>query len=171
MPGAGPRRDPVSLLFDPAAARLLTRARAHRGQWVKTRLADPGPAARARMAALGVRGLTGADRTSARGGSGLDAKTRWARGLVRALYYQHIRGGGSGSLQVQVGRHIPASPQYDPAQPGRGGNPPGRAVRIRIMSGGTPALRAARRLPDSARIYDAAGRPASRHSDPALRDW
>jgi hypothetical protein len=164
------RRDPVSELLDPAAGRLLARAGKNRGDWVSTRLADPGPADRARAAAAGVTRLDGPDRPSAAGGSGLDARSRWARGLVRALYYQHKRGGG-GSLQVQVGRHVPASPQFNPARPSAGGFPPGRAVRIRIVPSGTAALRTVQRLPGSARIYDDAGKPAARHSDPALRDW
>ena len=47
----------------------------------------------------------------------------------------------------------------------------GRAVRIRLLKGGTQAMRAVDKLPDSKRIYNDEGNPAGRWADPAARDW
>lgn len=186
MPGF--RRDPISVLFDAPARRLLERAyAAPRGTWVRTRLADPAMRARTYAASLGI-DLDGPDGTSAGGGRQAEttARTRWGRAFVRAVWYQHkwfsprtqsgawskrTAARSAGGLQIEVGRHIAASPQYDPANPRAGGFPAGRAVRVRVQAGGAAKLRAVRQLPDSRRIYDDAGDPAARHSDPELRDW
>jgi hypothetical protein len=169
-------RDPVSVLFDAGARSLLTRAYAARGTWVSTRLADPSPRHLAQLALLGINPL-GPDGATAAGGRGLDARTRWARGFVRALYYQHrwyapgtgdrwrqarrTVPGGRGALEVQVGPRLRV----------RGVLPGGREVRVRVHPGGQAARRAAARLPDSRRIYDDQWAPGERWSDPALRDW
>lgn len=170
-------RDPVSEWFDEGARRLLARAYAHPGDWQSTRLANPGPAQLARLAALGVNPFA-ADRPSTKGGTGLDARTRWCRAFVRALYYQHRwysgrPGGGwrrgrrntprtTGALEVRVGRMLPV----------RGIIPAGRQVRVRLVRAG-PATRKAYvdRLPASRRTYDDQEAPGSRWSDPARRDW
>jgi hypothetical protein len=159
-------RDPVSVLFDPDwIAAYITRARRARGQWAGTRIADPSP--RQRAALLAAYGIDpdARDRPSAVGGrrGGLNARTRWARGFVRALYYANdTRHGGPGlALEVEVGVH----------KPPLGVIPAGQAVRVRVRRGGSVALRAVGRKPDSARIFDDAGAPAGRFSDPALRDW
>jgi hypothetical protein len=160
-------RDPISTLFDGPARRLLERAYARPGAWVMTRVADPGPGGIA----------YGADRPSVAGGTGLNARTRWCRAFVRALYFQHkwysgAHGSGwraqrrtaprsAGALRVQVGVHRPAT----------GIIPAGRAVRIRIDRGGQAKERAVRRMPDSARIFRDDGSTAARWSDPNLRDW
>jgi hypothetical protein len=186
MASGGGERDPVSVLFDGAARSLLRRAYASPGTWVRTRVADPGKRAQAFAAERGIV-VTGPDNPSVRGGKGLDCRTRWVRGFVRALYYQHkwfsdTRGRpfrtqrrpvarSASALRIEVGRHVPASPQFDPDHPGRGGFPPGRAVRVKLDSGGKAKDRAVRRLPDSARIWTDAGQPAGRFSDPSLRDW
>jgi hypothetical protein len=167
---AGKTRDPVSVTFDAAAARLLDRAYAARGTWVMVWLPDPTVRQRTRWLAEGIN-VGGPDNPSVRGGSGLDAKTRWARALVRSLNYQKKAAGRPGALRVEVGRHVPASPQFDPAHPGRGGFPPRRRIRVQVASGGKTARRAVTRLPDSARIWTDDGEPAARFSDPALRDW
>ena len=169
MPSGAPP-DPVSVAFETTAARLLERAYAQRGSWVSVRLTDPTIRQRTQWAAVGI-DVDGPDNPSSRSGRGLDAKTRWARGLVRALYRLHKHSGRSGSLQVEVGRRIPASPQFDPRYPERGGFPPSRQFRVRIARGGQVALRAVQRLPDSRRTFDDDGQPAARWSDPALRDW
>lgn len=181
-------RDPISVLFDAPARRLLERAYAQPGQWVSTRLADPGMRARTMAAARGI-DLDGPDVTSARGGRSkrTDAKSRWARAFIRSVYYQHkwYSGGGtrefrskrrtvmrqSGGLRFEVGRRIPASPQFDPANPSAGGFPAGRTVRIKLDRGGQAKLRAVNRLPDSERIFDDQSQPSDRWSDPSLRDW
>jgi hypothetical protein len=168
-------RDPVSELMDGGARALLSRAYARPGRWAETRLADPGPR---HLAVLAVRGINpfGPDDVSARGGRGLDARSRWARGFVRALYYQHqwySEPGGqwrtarrlvprrAGALQVEVGRKVPTA----------GIIPAGRIVRIRLLPGGEAARRAVRRLPDSRRIYTDRGDQAARSADIANRDW
>ena len=90
MPSA---RDPVSAGFDAAARRVLSRAYAQPGTWVAVWLPDPTVRERTRYAAAGVTSdLTGPDNgglASAGAAGGLDCKTRWARGFVRALNYQH----------------------------------------------------------------------------------
>jgi len=170
------RRDPVSVLFDAGARRLLDRAYAKPGTWVGTRLADPGPRHAAYLVALGIN-PAGPDDASVEGGQGLNAKSRWARGFVRAIYYQHkwwSSGGGpgwreskrsvarhAGALQIEVGRRVPVL----------GVIPAGRAVRIRIRAGGQAATKAVKKLPDQRRIYDDRGRRAARASVPELRDW
>lgn len=172
----GYSRDPVSVAFDNTAAALLQRAYGQRGQWVTVRLKDPTMRQRTRWAEQGIN-VDGPDNPSSTGGQGLDAKSRWARGLVRSLYYWHKHGHGRGALQVEVGRHIPASPQFDPRYPERGGFPPSRQVRIRIAAGGQAARRAANRLPDSRRIVVGdltAGEELERGprwADPERRDW
>ena len=181
-------RDPLSVLLDAGARRLLERAYASPGTWVGTRLADPGMRARTFAASRGIN-PDGPDNPSAQGGRSrrTDAQTRWGRAFVRAVYYQHrwYSGGGTrgwrsdrrttprdtGGLRFEVGRHLPASPQFDPANPGAGGFPPGRAVRLRLERGGAAKLRAVQRLPDSQRIYDDSGEAAARWSDPNQRDW
>lgn len=181
-------RDPLSVLLDAGARRLLERAYANPGTWVGTRLADPGMRARTFAAARGIN-PDGPDNPSVRGGPSrrTDAKTRWARAFVRAVYYQHkwYSGGGTrpwrkdrrtaprstGGLRFEVGRYMPASPQYDPGNPAAGGFPAGRAVRIQLARGGAAKAKAVARLPDSQRIYTDSGAEGARWSDPSLRDW
>jgi len=116
--------------------------------------------------------LLGPDNATARGGTGLNARTRWGRGFVRAVYYQHrwysgdpdtggwrrdkrVSPRAADSLQVQIGRLGPA----------------GLAVRVRLAKGGSAAMGAVKRMPDSRRIYSDDGRPAARWADPSKRDW
>lgn len=160
------QRDPVSEGFDDTARRLLSRAYAAPGQWARMRLFDPSPSAQSFLAG---RGITWDERDQV--GSGL-AKTRWARGFVRSLYYQHkwwsAAGGGfraerratyrrTGALVVEVGRAIP----------GRGMIPGGRAVRVKLVSGGTAKANAVASTPD--RETWANHGPA--WADPGQRDW
>lgn len=147
-------RDPVSVMWDAAALTVLRRARAARGGWYGTRLADPGAGQRAALL-----GLYGIDPDGPDTAAGREARTRWARGFVRAVYY-HSRGGRQ-AIQVEIGRRVPA----------RGVIPAGRAVRVRTRTGGDVAKRAAARLPEDQRIYDASGSPGARWADPDRRDW
>lgn len=153
-------RDPVSVTFDDAAAQLLNRARHARGDWVTTRIADPTPAQVRRWASHGI-DVEGPDNPSVPGGRGLNARTRWARALVRALYYQHKNQSMSGALRVEIGRRMPA----------RGVIPAGRQIRIQLASGGIAAARAVDRLASVSRIYNDDGSPAWRQSQTELRDW
>jgi len=183
-------RDPVSEPFDAAARRLLARAYASPGQWASVWLPDPDVRQRTRFAALGITDLTGPDRPSAIGGraGGLDAKSRWARGFVRSVSYQHkwyspVRKGGgwlqerrtaaraTGGLLIEVGRHVPASPQFDPARPAAGGFPARRRIRVQLAPGGRAKDRAVARLASRDRIYEQDGTAGRRWSDPGLRDW
>jgi hypothetical protein len=164
-----PNPDPVSVAFEAQARRLLERAYRQRGEWVSVRLADPSIRQRTRF--IGI-DLLGPDNATAVGGKGLDAKTRWARGLIRALYRLHKNEyGRRGALRVEVGRHIPAPPQFDPRDPRAEGLPPARQFRLMIDRGGSVAMRAVRRQPDRDRIYDDEGRPTLRWADAAKRDW
>lgn len=146
------QRDPVSLLWDTAAAHLLSRAYQTPGQWVASRLADPTPGQLARMAAHGV---NAAGRDNVKGHA---ARSRWARGFVRAIHH-HAR--GVAAIEVDIGRALPV----------RGVIPAGRAVRIRVRAGGNAARRAAMAKPAAERIYDDNGNPGPRWADPADRDW
>jgi hypothetical protein len=163
--------DPVSVQFEAASARLLTRAHNLRGQWVGTYVRNPSPAWMVWGARNGV-SLLGRD--NAGGGQ---ARTRWCRGFIRAAYrqyewyYYETRGldlsdrrlvkNRSRALQFQVG-----TVRIDPR-----GLVLGRAVRIRLLPGGSAAMKAVKALPDSRRIYDDEGDPAGRWADPAVRDW
>lgn len=153
-------RDPVSVMWDRAAGRLVARAYAARGELVSTRITAPSGAQRAWLAWQGIN-PDGPDNTSAAGGRGgpAPARTRWARGFVRAMHYANR--GGDAALVVEVGRMMPP----------RGVIPAGRAVRARIHRGGPAALAAAKQLPAADRIYDADGQPGDRWSDPDRRDW
>lgn len=170
----GYTRDPVSVLFDGPARRLLDRAYASRGQWVQTRLADPGLRARTWAVEHGF-DLDGPDNPSV-SRARLNARTRWARGFVRALQYQHKwfsqPGGGwrvtrattpRGNLLIEVGRHVAASPQFDPRDPGAGGFPAGRVVRVQYAT--SAAIRRYRAQ------VNAGKKPEMMISEPALRDW
>jgi hypothetical protein len=163
-------------MFDPGARRLLARAYARPGMWVGTRVAVPDGKTAAHLARLGIQ-WAGPDKPSAQGGRGLDARTRWVRGFVRAMYYQHKNmsdgGGGwredkrtvprhAGAIEIQVGRAMAARERA----------PAGRAVRVMFhAAGGQAAKDAARARADSSRIYTDDGAPGQRWSDPALRDW
>src|SRR5215472_1588612 len=171
---AGATRDPLSVPFDRGARRLLERAYARPGVWIATRVADPDLRLRTRLMVAGFN-PSGPDPVNSLPGKGVNARDRWTRAFIRALYYQHRQysgkpGGGwrkrasprsASSLEVEVGRRVPV----------RGIIPAGRAVRIRIRRGGKTALHAVQRLPDAQRIYDDDGRAADRWADPALRDW
>ena len=168
-------RDPVSELFDAGARRLLERAYARPGFWAETRLVPP-TARQVRWAAgLGI-DVNGPDDVSARGGRGINAHSRWARGFVRALYYQHrwYSGGGaswradrrtaprrSGALRVDVGRQAAAL----------GVIPAGRLIRVQLDTGGMSKQRAVAQLPESEQYVTNDGQRGARWSDPALRDW
>lgn len=161
----------MSVQFDPAAAKLLRRAYAAKGGWVGTYVRNPSPQWLVWGARHGVN-LLGKD--TAGGGQ---ARTRWCRGFVRALYYNHkwhyyagkgldlsdrrVTASRSQALEFQVG-----TVRIDPR-----GLVVGRAVRIRLLKGGAAALRAVEKLPDSRRIFTEDGEPAGRWSDPNGRDW
>jgi hypothetical protein len=165
------------VLFDAGARRLLARAYAKPGEWVMTRLADPTPGEAARCLAWYGINVLGPDNAPTQSGRRQDAHTRWGRGFVRALYYQHKWWSGLGSsgwraskrttprtagaLQVEWGRRLPVL----------GVIPAGRAVRVRLARGGQAAAKAVAAKGEGARIYDARGNPAGRHAEASERDW
>jgi|SRR5579872_534713 len=159
-------RDPVSELFDAGARAQLGRAYADRGAWKETRLQPPEPRHRAYLARLGI-DPDGPDDASVPGRPGLDARNRWARGYVRALYYQHCNfsadGGGWRStrrpeprpgrlIEVRVGGHARAL----------GVIPAGQLIAVRMRSA-AEAGQLARKATLAAGL---GGR-----SDSRLRDW
>ena len=160
-------RDPVSVLWDGAAAALLARARQARGGWQGTRVADPSDRQRAMLLAIGINPNARDDPSAiggrARAGQGLNARTRWVRGFARAVWYANDRrhGGPGLALELEVGRWKPAGVHV----------PSGYAVRLRVRRGGSAAMRAVRAQADSKRIYTDEGGPGKRWSDPSLRDW
>jgi hypothetical protein len=164
------QRDPVSVQFDAASARLLRRAYERKGEWAGTYVRNPS----LEWTAWGLRNginLLGPD--NAPGGQ---ARTRWARAFVRSAFYQHRHYYYPGrGLDLSDRR---ASPWGRPLQYQVGtvrltpaGLVVGRAVRVRTQSGGAAAQRAAAELPDSRRIYTAEGEPGGRFSSIAGRDW
>ena len=148
--------DPLSVLWEPAAERILIRAYMARGEWFGTRITDPAPRHRDFARRLRIR-IDGPDTATAR-----KARTRWARAFVRALERAN-KLAGSRPIVWEVGRHIPASPT--------GARPAGRALRVRVLEPGDKAMRAVRRKPEAERIYDDEGQPAGRFAHPELRDW
>lgn len=151
-------RDPVSILWDTAARSLLSRAQQAPDEWHGTRVADPTTRQTAALRAQGIN-PAGRDNPSARGGRahdghGLNARTRWVRGFVRAVYYANRRehDGPGLHVEIEVGAHKPAS----------GKIPAGYAVRIKVHSHVTRGHPLAWEDPTD---------EDSRSSDPALRDW
>jgi hypothetical protein len=165
----------VSLLLDDGARRLLARAyAAGAGQWVMTRLADPDRGTLDWAIDEGLDNLLGPDRATTASGQRNNAHTRWGRAFTRALYYQHRWYGDTKGFRperrtVPWGR--PLQVEWGRRKPAVGMIPAGRAVRIRLAVGGKTALRVVKAKPDVQRIYDDAGVPAGRWSDPGKRDW
>jgi hypothetical protein len=164
MPGT--TRDPVSQTMDQAARALLTRAYRARGGWAATRLKDPTPVEVARWWARGIHVL--ARDPAPRGG--MNARTRWGRAYVRALWYQHkwysaAPGGGWRpqpraamrwpGIQVEIGPHRPAT----------GVIPAGRPVRVRV------ANRRQARASDTPEDQWAWADNGARRADISDRDW
>ena len=152
--------------MDSEARQLLARAYANPGKWAATRLADPDLSHIRYANSLGMFPLA---RDTIRGG---EAKTRWGRAFVRALYYQHkwesptASGRGwsrrttartSGGLVVEVGGVVVA----------RGVIPRGRAVRVKLAGGGGAKSAAVARIPAARQWAD----KGPRWADPGERDW
>jgi hypothetical protein len=179
--GPGPRRDPVSLLFDGQARALLIRVyKLPRNAWAGVRVPPPtlGHITWARAQDID---LLGEDNASTRSGEHMDARTRWLRGMVRALYYQHKwysdgKGGmrtakrtaavPPGPLEVEVGGWL--GPRM---QGGAIVVPGGHAVRVRLRYGGKTARRVVEAMPESERIWTDDGQEGGRFSVMENRDW
>lgn len=142
MPGLP---DPVSLLWEPAAVKFMAGVRKANGAWYGIRIADPEPR---HVRTFSERGIDVLERDRASTG-GLNARDRWRRGFVRAVY-RRARGGPP--LELQVGIKLPR----------RGVIPPGRYVRGRILKGSAATARRKQQRITS--------NPAAR-ADPRARDW
>lgn len=158
------QRDPLSVWFDGGAAELLRRAYGvPRGTWVGTRLADPNPQMRAWMAANDIdwTGPDNASTPSARGG--LNARDRWTRAFVRAMYYgfRRVADPRADALEFDIGRRVVP----------RGIIPAGRAIRVRVRQGGRAAYQAGLRKGGRDTWIQADGQHGPRASEIELRDW
>lgn len=136
------------MLWEPAADKFLTEVRAAKGGWFGIRVADPEPRHHRLYDALDTYPLLGPDPVY-QVMRGLNARDRWRRGFVRAVYR---RAKGGAPLELQVGVKMPR----------RGVIPPGRYVRGRILTGKAAAARRKEQ-----RIT---GNPAAR-ADHRARDW
>jgi hypothetical protein len=160
--GNGAARDPVSELWDTAAAHMLSRAYELRGAWFSTIIKDPTPRQASMFAAIGI-DVDGRDNAATMSGKRMNCRTRWCRAFVRAVYYANDdRHGGPGrAIEIEVGARKPAV----------GRTPAGRAVRVRVRRSGSVALKAVQRKADDDRIWSDEGQPAGRFSDISGRDW
>lgn len=148
--------DPMSVLWEPAAAALLERVYAvRRDVWVGTRLSDPQARHVAAAARLGMSDPRGPDPVPGR-----RARTAWVRSFVRAIERENKRRRRV-PLQFEVGRH----------KPGVGVVPAGTAFRVRARKGGQAADRAVQRMDPRRRIYNKDGSRGPQAADLAWRDW
>jgi hypothetical protein len=153
--------------FDAAALRLLRRAHsAGRGEWVGTYLKNPTLEWQAWALRNDWGRLLGPD--DAPGG---EARTRWARGFIRSCYYNHKHYSYLDGLRMAEyrpsGIRPPLALDYQVGTVRLTRAPDvtvlGRAVRIRLLTGGQAAQRAAAKVPESKRwIVDRA--PGPRHA-------
>ena len=144
-------RDPVSEVWDAAASAVLRRAVSARGKWVSSRIADYSETQRAELLALYGVDIAGPDDVP----SGV-ARSRWARGFVRAVHAANRKAPRPRAIQLEVGRRVPAV----------GVIPAGRAFRIRTHPGGKKARAFAERR---ARGRDGDRTPG--YLPPDRRDW
>ena len=161
-----PGRDPISEWFDRGARDFMTRVYARPGQWVGTRVAAPSPQEIATaMVRLGIN-VRGRDHLG---------RPRWVAGFVRACYYQHKwhRTGNAWHDEKRLTANQGRGIQYEIGHwmPQRGIVPPGYAIRFRSKPGGAAAQKAARKMPDSKRIFLEDGELGPKWADPSLRDW
>ncbi len=148
-------RDPVSELFDAAAAALLKRAHARRGAWQPTLVKPPDARQVAWAAGQGIN-VFAAD--PHRG-----ELRRWERGFIRSLYYiqrWHMFGKTPDLRRRQPVADGPGALRYDVGAAGPGGI----LIWARIDPGGKAATEAVSRLP-------AARRYTSTRADTARSHW
>lgn len=172
-------RDPVSVLLDRGAREMLARVyQAPRGQWVMTRLADPTDRHRQWARARGI-DVDGPDNAATLSGKHIDARSRWGRAFMRALWYQHRQFGpepGRGPRGVRSQRRntaygSPLEIQWGRRLPGSERLPRGRAVRIRVPYGGKTARRVVEAKARDDRIWYGDREQGGRFSVAAERDW
>lgn len=160
MAGNGASRDPVSLLWDRAAAGIMPRVYAQQGRWYATRITDPRPEHLAYFATNFEIDVTGPDNAATISGRHVNYRTRWNRSFVRAMHYYN-KFHEEKPLEIQVGRPKAAAP----------GLPSGWAVRLRVSRSESRAQRAVRRKAERDRIWVGDKEPGGRFSDITGRDW
>lgn len=165
-------RDPISVQFDPAAARLLRRCYRNQGQWQGTYLRNPTDQWEAWARRNGIR-LLGAD-NAGRG----QARTRWARAFVRSAHYLHkwYYYETAGGLVLSDRRSVPTQSRallftVGTVRINQAGLIVGRSVRLKVVQGGRAAIDAVDQLPNSRRIFTPGGAEGGAHSDLRDRDW
>jgi hypothetical protein len=160
-------RDPLSVVLDSRAVRLVQRAYAVRGAWAGEYLPPPGPRARAWMAAYGIDPYE-TDRWG---------ELRFIRGYKRSVFWWLNNYGGTTGLRGQLnsgaghgGWHSPVRGEWQTGIRNAEGL---WAVRFRIHAGGSATSRIGRersqRLGDN--WIDADGHPTFRQSLPEDRDY
>jgi hypothetical protein len=159
-------RDPISRQFDTAAARLLRRAHASRGDWVGTYVANPSLEWQAWAVRNGWPRLLGPD--VAPGGR---ARTAWCRSFIRSCWNLHQKYSTSTGLDLADaprarGVRPPYSLQYQvgTVKLAPGGRVVGRAVRVRLLTQAEARKFANEKVPDSARWLERDGTIGPRHS-------
>jgi hypothetical protein len=160
-------RDPLSVWFDPAAARLLERAYAARGQWTGVYLAPPSPLQRAHAMRIGFPDLYERDRWG---------EVRWVRAFKRSTFWNHKRFGYAGDFRPgdpRVSDRAGTALEWQTGQRVLKAGWPARrwAVRVRVHPAGAAALAAADKVPASKRWVDDRGEATDLQSTIADRDW
>src|SRR5262252_9859320 len=104
-------RDPVSVWFDAAAVRLVTRAYEADGEWASVYVAPPTLAQRARLAGMGIWDPFERDRWG---------EVRWVRGFKRSVFHLVNHYGGTRELREvpntgagTPGWHAPVRVQWE----------------------------------------------------------
>lgn len=161
------KRDPLSQWFDSAAARLVARAYASRGQWTGIYLSQPSIGQRAAAAAIGEFDLYGRDRWG---------EVRWVRAFKRSVFWAHKQYGYAGEFrlgQPRASDHPGTSLEWQTGQLVMKSGWPSRrwAIRVRVHPAGAAATEAARAIPASRRWVDSAGHATSRRSDASDDNW
>lgn len=161
------RRDPLSEWFDSAAARLVARAYANRGQWTGVYLSQPSVRQRAAAAMIGEWDLFERDRWG---------EVRWVRAYKRSVFWNHKQYGYAGEFrlgQPRASDHSGTSLEWQTGQLVMKSGWPSRrwAIRVCVHPGGWAATEAARSIPASKRWVDASGHATDLRSTAADDNW
>jgi hypothetical protein len=163
------QRDPISVQFDAAAAKLLRRAHANRGEWVGTYVANPTAEWQVWALAHGWGRLLGPD--DAPGGQ---ARTRWCRAFIRSCWNLNRKFMTTHGLDLDDeprpwGVRPPWALDYQVGtvrlSPAPNVRVVGRAVRVRLLTQ-AEARKFAATIPDRERWVDKDG-----HAGPRYANW
>jgi hypothetical protein len=161
------RRDPLSVVFDGKAARLIRQAYAVKGAWAPDFLPPPGPRARLWMASQGIDPYE-RDRWG---------ELRYIRSYKRSVFWILQHYGGVSGLRAEPntgsfsgGWHSPVRGQWETGIRNAEGL---WAVRFRIHAGGSKTSRIGkeRAIRLNENWVDRNGHPTFRQSQPDDRDW